>query len=161
MGRGGTRLRQQYVADEDDDGSLGFAGESPPTATAEPARAPARASKFGDESRPAASSVFALGCGRRRAATSQWAAAENAFSRGSIVERDDIVKGYEFEKGRFVLFTPAELKALQEARGRRSTSCRSSGARGRPDLLRQGVLPRARQARREDLFAAARRNAAQ
>jgi DNA end-binding protein Ku len=33
----------------------------------------------------------------------------------AIVERDDIVKGYEFEKGKFVLFTPDELKALQEA----------------------------------------------
>jgi DNA end-binding protein Ku len=33
----------------------------------------------------------------------------------SVVERDDIVKGYEFEKGKFVLFTPDELKALQEA----------------------------------------------
>jgi DNA end-binding protein Ku len=33
----------------------------------------------------------------------------------SVVERDDIVKGYEYEKGKFVLFTPDELKALQEA----------------------------------------------
>ena len=33
----------------------------------------------------------------------------------AFVERDDIVKGYEFEKGKFVLFTPDELKALQEA----------------------------------------------
>ena len=34
--------------------------------------------------------------------------------RLSVVERDDIVKGYEFEKGKFVFFTPDELKALQE-----------------------------------------------
>ena len=33
----------------------------------------------------------------------------------SVVARDDIVKGYEFEKGKIVLFTPDELKALQEA----------------------------------------------
>ena len=33
----------------------------------------------------------------------------------AIVERDDIVKGYEFERGKFVLFTSDELKALQEA----------------------------------------------
>ena len=33
----------------------------------------------------------------------------------AVVERDDIVKGYEFEKGKFVLFTPDELKALREA----------------------------------------------
>jgi DNA end-binding protein Ku len=33
---------------------------------------------------------------------------------GEIVERDKIVKGYEFEKGQYVVFTPAELKALDE-----------------------------------------------
>ncbi len=33
---------------------------------------------------------------------------------GAIVERDHIVKGYEFEKGQYVVFTPAELKALEE-----------------------------------------------
>jgi DNA end-binding protein Ku len=30
-----------------------------------------------------------------------------------VVERADMVKGYEFEKGRFVLFSAAELQALQ------------------------------------------------
>lgn len=34
---------------------------------------------------------------------------------GKVVERADMVKGYEFEKDRFVLFTPDELKALEEA----------------------------------------------
>jgi DNA end-binding protein Ku len=33
---------------------------------------------------------------------------------GETVERDRIVKGYEFEKGQYVVFTPAELKALDE-----------------------------------------------
>jgi DNA end-binding protein Ku len=32
----------------------------------------------------------------------------------AVVERRDMVKGYEFEKDRFVLFTPEELKALEE-----------------------------------------------
>lgn len=32
----------------------------------------------------------------------------------TVVERRDMVKGYEFEKDRFVLFTPEELKALEE-----------------------------------------------
>lgn len=32
-----------------------------------------------------------------------------------VVERAEMVKGYEFEKDRFVIFTPDELKALQEA----------------------------------------------
>ena len=31
-----------------------------------------------------------------------------------VVERSEMVKGYEFEKDRYVLFTPDELKALQE-----------------------------------------------
>ena len=31
-----------------------------------------------------------------------------------VVERRDMVKGYEFEKGKFVLFTADELKALEE-----------------------------------------------
>jgi DNA end-binding protein Ku len=33
----------------------------------------------------------------------------------AVVERAEMVKGYEFERGKFVLFTPDELKALQEA----------------------------------------------
>ena len=35
---------------------------------------------------------------------------------GEVVERAEIIKGYEFEKDRFVLFNNDELKALQEAR---------------------------------------------
>jgi DNA end-binding protein Ku len=31
-----------------------------------------------------------------------------------IVERDDMIKGYEFTKGQYVLFSPEELKALDE-----------------------------------------------
>lgn len=34
---------------------------------------------------------------------------------GKVVERAEMVKGYEFEKDRFVIFTPEELKALEEA----------------------------------------------
>jgi DNA end-binding protein Ku len=33
---------------------------------------------------------------------------------GDKVEKDDMVKGYEFSKGQYVLFTPEELKALEE-----------------------------------------------
>ncbi|SOY77739.1 Ku protein [Cupriavidus taiwanensis] len=32
-----------------------------------------------------------------------------------VVERADMIKGYEFEKGRFVTFSPDELKALEES----------------------------------------------
>lgn len=31
---------------------------------------------------------------------------------GEAIERDEVVKGYEFERGHYVTFTPAELKAL-------------------------------------------------
>jgi DNA end-binding protein Ku len=34
---------------------------------------------------------------------------------GVVVEREDIVKGYEFAKDQYVMFTPAEIKALEEA----------------------------------------------
>lgn len=34
---------------------------------------------------------------------------------GELVPREDIVKGYEFSKGQYVLFTPDELKALDVA----------------------------------------------
>lgn len=34
---------------------------------------------------------------------------------GEIVERSDMVKGFEFEKGKYVRFKPEEIKALEEA----------------------------------------------
>ncbi|MFL6600396.1 MAG: Ku protein [Steroidobacteraceae bacterium] len=34
---------------------------------------------------------------------------------GSLVERDEMVKGYEFAKDQYVTFTPEEIKALEEA----------------------------------------------
>jgi DNA end-binding protein Ku len=34
---------------------------------------------------------------------------------GTVVERDDMVKGYEFAKDQYVIFTPQEIKALEEA----------------------------------------------
>jgi DNA end-binding protein Ku len=33
---------------------------------------------------------------------------------GKVVERAEMIKGYEFEKDKFVLFEPSELKALEE-----------------------------------------------
>jgi DNA end-binding protein Ku len=35
-------------------------------------------------------------------------------SEGTVVEKDEITKGYEFAKGRYVQFTPEEIKALDE-----------------------------------------------
>ena len=36
------------------------------------------------------------------------------IKEGTIVERDEMVKGYEFAKDQYVMFTPEELKALEE-----------------------------------------------
>jgi DNA end-binding protein Ku len=35
-------------------------------------------------------------------------------SEGTVVEKDEVTKGYEFAKGRYVQFTPEEIKALDE-----------------------------------------------
>jgi DNA end-binding protein Ku len=37
------------------------------------------------------------------------------LKEGTVVERDDMVKGYEFAKDQYVTFTPEEIKALEEA----------------------------------------------
>jgi DNA end-binding protein Ku len=37
------------------------------------------------------------------------------LKEGTVVERDEIVKGYEFAKDQYVSFTPEEIKALEEA----------------------------------------------
>jgi len=37
------------------------------------------------------------------------------LKHGSVVERDDMVKGYEFAKDQYVSFTSEEIKALEEA----------------------------------------------
>src|SRR5205807_9814557 len=33
---------------------------------------------------------------------------------GEKVEKDEMIKGFEFQKGQYVTFTPEELKALEE-----------------------------------------------
>ena len=35
------------------------------------------------------------------------------LKEGVVVERDEIVKGYEFAKDQYVAFTPEEIKALE------------------------------------------------
>ena len=37
------------------------------------------------------------------------------LKEGVVVEREDIVKGYEFAKDQYVMFTPEEIKSLEEA----------------------------------------------
>jgi len=55
--------------------------------------------------------VSSLPAGRLRALSSQ--PDVDAADEPPVVERTQMLKGYEFEKGQFVLFTPDELKALE------------------------------------------------
>lgn len=98
MGAGGARLRQQYVA------------EALPDSAPAPV-APALAVEETVKPRAAAEKVIDFPTARQSTRASPEPVAEEPES--SIVERSEMVKGYEFEKDRFVLFTPEELKALE------------------------------------------------
>jgi DNA end-binding protein Ku len=77
-----------------------------------------------------------------------------------IVPREDTVKGYEFSKDQYVIFTPDELKAMEEAGTHMAEIVEFVPlATGRPGLFRQGLLPRARQGRRQAVRAAHQRAA--
>jgi hypothetical protein len=60
---------------------------------------------------------------------------------GREIERDEVRKGYEFERGQFVTFTATELNALdvESSRAIDLTTFRAAG-RCRPDLLQCRVL---------------------
>jgi DNA end-binding protein Ku len=113
MSAGGARVRQQYVADAPPvDG-----GETSSTVEEridEPAEAPPRGRAPAAATRPPADTVVDFPT-RRPAPVADTAIEAPEASGEAVVERSAMVKGYEFEKGRFVLFTPAELAALQEA----------------------------------------------
>ena len=74
---------------------------------------------------------------------------------GVVVERADMVKGYEFAKDQYVTFTRGGVEGAggEGHADDRDQRVRASGEH-RSDLLRQGVLPRARQGRRQALRAA-------
>jgi DNA end-binding protein Ku len=100
--RGGARIRQQYVT-EPDVVVQPVAAEpdvSPVPAVA-PSAAPSPPAPRPHRSPPPAPRPLSRP-GR-------------AESGPTVVERSDMVKGYEFEPGQFVLFEPEELKALAEA----------------------------------------------
>jgi len=76
------------------------------------------------------------------------------------VAREDMAKGYEFEKDQYVMFSPEELKALEEAgthtadiaefvRSNRSTLCTSTRPTTSPRQGRREALRIARAALRE------------
>jgi DNA end-binding protein Ku len=103
MSSSGARVRQQYVTD-----SSSRALEEEPAIEAPPAEPEPPESK----SRAAASKVVDFPTSRQAVALLPRELAEPTPE--SVIERSAMVKGYEFEKGKFVLFTPEELKALEE-----------------------------------------------
>jgi len=100
----GVRIRQQYVSDA-------LTDERPERVTSTPSN-PKRSSREVPPLLAQSSNVREL---RAAEISPPQPALDIDEPTRSVVERDDIVKGYEFEKGKFVLFTPDELKALQEA----------------------------------------------
>ena len=78
------------------------------------------------------------------------------IKEGVIVDRADMVKGYEFAEDRYVTFTKEELKALEEPSTQMIEITEFVAAEAiDPDLLRQGLLPRAGQRRCQALRIAA------
>ncbi len=101
MARGGARVRQTYVTE-----ALPVQASAPPAA---PAPAPAPPSRSHVAAR-AVSSVVDIST---RAPAPVPEPETASLDLESPVARSDMVKGYEFEKGQFVLFSPEELKALE------------------------------------------------
>ena len=102
MGAGGSRVRQQYVTDAPDRRRKSRQGEEEPE---EPEVVPAP--------RSAASRVVDFPTSKRELPSAP-APYQPPAAAPAVVERSEMVKGYEFEKGKFVLFTADELKALEE-----------------------------------------------
>ena len=75
-----------------------------------------------------------------------------------MVERSQLVKGYEFAKDQYVSFTDEELKALEGEASKMIDIAEFVPLDGGSDLLREDLLPRPRQGRREGLPAARRRD---
>ena len=97
----GARIRQQYVSDAPSE-----------AAEHEPAPSASKPSSRRQDPLPVASNVREL---RAVDISPKQREPDTDDAALPVVERDDIAKGYEFEKGKFVLFTPEELKALQGA----------------------------------------------
>jgi DNA end-binding protein Ku len=106
MGSGGIRLKQQYVAEP-----------LAPTVDKEPVDEESESEPEMDRalvhSRGAASKVVNFPSVRAPAVPAMAMDEPSKANADSIVERSEMVKGFEYEKGKFVVFTAEELKALQ------------------------------------------------
>jgi DNA end-binding protein Ku len=106
MAASGARVRQQYVT-----ASAPAARDEPRTdATAAPEPVP-EPRRFTAASRSAASSVVDFPAPRLETAARR--DAPPAPDEPAVIDRSEMVKGYEFEKGKFVVFSADELKALE------------------------------------------------
>ena len=98
MAASGARLRQQYVED------------AAPLEVGSHAEAePEEPSEF-EEAAARGSTVTPLPARRGHMMAS---IVEGDHIEPQVIERAEMVKGYEFQKGQFVLFSPSELKALE------------------------------------------------
>jgi non-homologous end joining protein Ku len=120
MSAGGARLRQRYVASalpepfsQEPDAAVNGADEdtvapSPqPTARASSPRAAIAAPMPADDDADDVRAIEAPPAPLPRPGSEQV---------GDEIGRSGMVKGYEYERGKFVLFTPAELDALRAQR---------------------------------------------
>jgi len=112
MATSGARVRQQYVTDSAPAASDEPRAEAP--VTHEPALGPA---PIAARSRAASSKVVDFPAPRLEPPARR--DAPPAPDEPAVIDRSEMVKGYEFEKGKFVLFNADELKAL-EAGSRRT-----------------------------------------
>ena len=101
MSAAGARVRQQYVTDA----PAGAEEQATEGGPEEPTAVPAP--------RAAASKVLDLPGSVRHLPVSA-TPYQPPSAAPAVVERSQMAKGYEFEKGKFVLFTADELKALEE-----------------------------------------------
>jgi DNA end-binding protein Ku len=125
MGAGGSRVRQQYVTDAPayEEERPATAPKGQPEAHEQPGEDEGEALEQPPHRRSAAAQVVDLPSSKRessRRPTSYQPPVTAPVVVGpdvaspTVIERSEMVKGYEFEKGRFVIFTAAELKALEE-----------------------------------------------
>ena len=110
MSAGGARVRQQYVSEEATPADEPVPAEIDEEEEAHAEPVPAARSR-------GASRVVDFPATRSTPSPPSPPSSlpsRPAVAEPAVIERAGMVKCYEFEKGRFVLFTPAELKALQE-----------------------------------------------
>lgn len=115
LGRDGSRVRQQYVSDGPAPSTQGFQPDEPAQPPQGTTFRPQLVSKDADSLELAVEPPRTSKATPERAFQPPDAAPAVPSATGpQVVERSTMVKGYEFERGKFVTFTADELKALQE-----------------------------------------------